>query len=134
MAKSNLAPIRPTTIPRNELNGALSAARLSRTLIEELQLNLTRVVFWSDSTTVLRWINSSSLKYTAYVGARIGEILELTTPEQWQYVPTGQNPADDASRGIDPSTLQAEHRWFRGPPFLQLVPDNWPPSPLINDM
>lgn len=130
MAKSNLAPIRPSTIPRNELNGALSAARLSQMIIAELQMDVIRVVFWSDSTTVLRWINSSSLKFSAYVGARIGEILELTAPEQWHYVPTDLNPADDASRGIAPSDLHAGHRWFCGPKFLRFIPDQWPTSPL----
>ena len=63
MAKSNLAPIRPSTIQRMELNGALTAARLSRTITDELKLNIVRTVFWTDSTTVLRWINSASLKF-----------------------------------------------------------------------
>ena len=40
MAKSNLAPLRPTTIFRNELNVALSAARLSCTLIDELRIDI----------------------------------------------------------------------------------------------
>ena len=130
MAKSNLAPIRPSTIQRMELNGALTAARLSRTITDELKLNIVRTVFWTDSTTVLRWINSASLKFKAYVGARIAEVLELTAPDEWHYVPTDLNPADDASRGIAPSELTINHRWFNGPDFLSLVPDQWPPSPI----
>ena len=58
MVRSNLAPIRPTTMPRLELNAALSAARLCGTVIEESKVEFRRVVLWSDATTFLTWIRS----------------------------------------------------------------------------
>ena len=64
MAKSNLAPLHPSTIPRLELRGALSAARLSVALKEDTGLEFQGVYLWTDSTTVLRWINSASFKFT----------------------------------------------------------------------
>ena len=99
-------------------------------LVEELRIDFRRIVYWTDSTTVLRWLRSPKVKFSAYVGARIGEICELSDPEQWHYVPTAVNPADDASRGISPRDLCASHRWFHGPEFLQRVPDEWPASPI----
>ena len=44
---------------------------------------------------------------------------------EWRYVPTHENPADDASRGVPASGL-SEHRWLHGPEFLQSSPERWP--------
>ena len=49
----------------------------------------------------------------------------------WEFVDTDNNPADDASRGIDLTSASADHRWFEGPEFLWKPEDLWPPSPMI---
>lgn len=85
-----------------ELNAALSAARLSAMLVEYLQMPFNRVVLWSDATIVLTWINSETLRFKAYVDSRIVELAELTSADQWRYVPSADIPADDISRGIAP--------------------------------
>ena len=132
LGKANLVSIKPSTIPRNELNAALLAANLFVSIKFELQMEFTRVVLWSDSSTVLRWLQSSSMKFTSYVASRVMKILEATTVDMWRYVPSQENPADDASRGIDPNFLHSSHRYFLGPQFLTLVPDDWPIAPWIN--
>lgn len=121
----------PSTILRLELCGKLSAARLAASLQHDCGLSFRRVCLWTDSTAVLRWINSSSYRFSPYVGARIGEILELTRPEQWNHVHKGLNPVDDASRGLSPQELHQTHRWFSGTEFLTRTPDDWPVTPLI---
>ena len=45
---------------------------------------------------------------------------------QWQYVPTRENPADDASRGLNAERVDSESRWFQGPPFLWHNEKDWP--------
>ena len=60
----------------------------------------------------------------------MGEIFEMTSPEHWNYVPSASNPADDASRGLDPSEFKVDHRWFSGPSFLR-GSDNWPKLPSL---
>jgi len=64
---------------------------------------------------------------------RIGEIQRLTTPDQWKYVPTKQNPADIASRGISVSKLACESLWWNGPEFLMLPKGQWPNRSVEND-
>lgn len=79
----------------------------------------------------MRWVNSTSYRFTPYVGVRIRGVLELTGAEQWLHVPTDQNPADDAIRGLSPLKSHPNHCWFIGPEFLSAVPNNWPSTPLL---
>ena len=56
---------------------------------------------------------------------RVAEIQETTNAKEWRHVPTHENPADDASRGVPASSLM-KSRWLHGPDFLQLSPEWWP--------
>ena len=37
---------------------------------------------------------------------------------QWHYVDTKSNPADDASRDLDVTNRKKVQRWYNGPAFL----------------
>ena len=130
-AKSRVAPLKFVTIPRMELCAAVMAVRVALFVLAELRVEVDQTFFWSDSTTVLSWINSTTFRFHVYVGNRLGEILESSDPEQWRYVRSAVNPADDLSRGIPASDLSPQHRWFTGPPFLRLNQEEWPTSPLL---
>lgn len=56
---------------------------------------------------------------------------ENTSPSQWRYVDTGENPADHASRGLIASEILSTN-WLSGPEFLwkERVPEG--PTPSIN--
>ncbi|KAJ8036637.1 hypothetical protein HOLleu_20672 [Holothuria leucospilota] len=123
-AKSRVAPLKRLTIPRLELQGAVLAARLSCTILEELTLKPVKVMFMIDSTIVLGWIQSNARGFKPFVSARVGEIQTVTDPSQWFYVPSEHNIADDVSRGI--SVEQLKGRWECGPEFLHTPEEEWP--------
>lgn len=101
ISKSRIAPLKFMTIPRLELNAAVLAARLGVQVKEEHDIIFNETVYWSDSTSVLSWVKSRSCRFNHYVSNRIREILEMSTSDQWNYVPSTTNPADDASRGLE---------------------------------
>jgi len=129
MAKSRVAPRQYVSMPRLELCGCLLGATLADTVKKELRLKIRNVTLFTDSTTNLRWLNASGTVFKAYVGNRIGTILGLFGAENWRYVPTLLNPADDISRGVLASELTASHRYFTGPAFLQQPVESWPSLP-----
>ncbi|KAK7879199.1 hypothetical protein WMY93_034023 [Mugilogobius chulae] len=117
------------SMPRLELCAALTGAQLAKVLQTELTIPLQSVYLWTDSTTVLQWIQSSSCRYKVFVGTRICEIQELTSPEQWRYVNSDNNPADDITRGKPLAELTVSSRWSQGPHFLTQTQDMWPQPP-----
>ncbi|XP_052449737.1 uncharacterized protein LOC128011416 [Carassius gibelio] len=128
-ARSRVAPRRQLSIPRLELCGALTAAQLSKTIQRELTVKTDKTVIWSDSTTVLSWLQSESCRFKVFVGTRVAEIQELTAESTWRYVDSSQNPADDVTRGKTLAELAVPNRWSQGPSFLQKGPAEWPSSP-----
>ena len=56
MAKSRVAPIKPLTLPKLELMGALTAARLCNFIIQALHPQNLSTHFWSDNQITLHWI------------------------------------------------------------------------------
>ena len=71
---------------------------------------------WTDSTTVLQWINSNE-KQPIFVANRVCEILEYTGVDQWNHVATKDNPADAGTLGMSAEILQLSS-WIKGPHFL----------------
>ncbi|XP_076246401.1 uncharacterized protein LOC143186603 [Calliopsis andreniformis] len=132
MAKTRVAPLKPLSVPRLELQAALLGARLAKTVTEELKMDVNRRYLWSDSITVIRWIKSEPRIRQVFVAHRLGEIGELTLSSEWRWVPSRLNPADDATRWSS-EALDPAGRWFVGPEFLQLAESNWPTDRPIDE-
>lgn len=93
-ARTRVAPLKGSTIPRLELSGALTLARLALKVAEAWKLEVKDFYLWTDSTVVLGWINSGSCRLKAFVANRVDQILEITEAQQWKHVRTDENPAD----------------------------------------
>ena len=128
-AKSRVSPLKELSIPRLEL----MAARILSTLMDrvykalKLQLKIEGCKYWSDSKTVLCWINNNA-PWKQFVQHRINEILQLTCKEDWSHCAGICNPADIASRGMSVSVLKASSMWWEGPHWLSLGRGHWPNS------
>ncbi|XP_039602818.1 uncharacterized protein LOC120524964 [Polypterus senegalus] len=111
MARSRVAPKRQISMPRLELCAALTCAQLAHLLTTELTLPIGQVLLWSDSTTILTWLKSESCRYKVFVGTRVAEIQNLTNLDNWNYIATKDNPADDITRGKTLKELSELNRW-----------------------
>ena len=126
MGKTRNAPIREWTIPHLELQAAVLATRLSKMIVNELDLQVDQTFFWSDSVTSLQYIKNETKRFQTFVANRVAEIHETSSPEQWHHIPGIMNPADDGSRGVGAQYFHAECRWWSGPKFLWEPEHMWP--------
>ncbi|XP_044180257.1 uncharacterized protein LOC122961557 [Acropora millepora] len=131
IGKSRQTPQKSITIPRLELSAAVVATRLNRMMKHELDVTVDREYFWTDSTCVLSYIVNKDKRFQTFVANRITTIHEGSRPDQWYYVHTCSNPADDASRGLSAEEFIHKNRWINGPSFLWEAEDFWPRQPDI---
>lgn len=118
LAKSRVAPLKTLTIPRLELTAAVLSVKVDQMLRRELRLQLENSVFWTDSQTVLKYIKNEDKRFQTFVANRVSYIRDRTLLQQWRYVATKENPADDASRGMHIKAFMHSKRWIAGPSFL----------------
>ena len=128
LGKARVTPLKPVTIPRLELTAAVLAVQMDKTLKAELQLQVENSFFWTDSTSVLKYIRNEDKRFHTFVANRVTTIRDATNVSQWRYVSTKDNPADDASRGRKVDDLVTGSRWIEGPSFLWKPERYWPES------
>ncbi|XP_054653604.1 uncharacterized protein LOC129193043 isoform X1 [Dunckerocampus dactyliophorus] len=117
LAKARVAPSKVTSIPRLELMAAVVSTKVSIMLKSELDMKVDQEVFWTDSRVVLGYINNDARRFHIFVANRVQLIRDNSSPSQWHYVDTSENPADHASRGLRASDLHTTS-WLKGPKFL----------------
>ncbi|XP_070855585.1 uncharacterized protein [Drosophila suzukii] len=131
-ARSRVTPVKPLTIPRVELSGALLCTQLADWIVNQRQAShhTISVHYWSDAMIVLYWISGDLRRWKTFVSNRIGAILEASSPSQWRHVLTQENPANCATRGLTPSQLKHHTLWWNGPHWLHLSEERWPVNPV----
>ena len=126
IGKSRVTPAKSVTIPRLELTAATVSVKISRMLEREMQYENLTSTYWTDSKAVLGYINNEARRFHTYVANRVQLIRDSSDTAAWNYIESETNPADDASRGLDCSSVVSQHRWFDGPSFLWKSRDHWP--------
>ena len=114
------------TIPRLELRAALLAARLLQLTAKHLDVPLSDFHLWSDLQVVLHWLCSDGPTGHDFVDNYVQHIQELVPDSAWHHVPTADNPADAAARGLDVASLGQSSLWWHRPSWLGDPAESWP--------
>nr|CAH7738741.1 unnamed protein product [Callosobruchus chinensis] len=125
-AKSKVSPLKSLTIPKLELCGALLLAQLTTKVKQSMNITFNKIFLWCDSTVCLAWIHTEPNRLQVFVQNRVAQIQAQTSPNNWHYIRTDENPADLLSRGVYPSILVNSHLWWSGPGWLKQDESYWP--------
>ena len=128
-AKTKVTRLKPPTIPRLELEGAVLLTKLLTKTAAILNIPPEDWHAWTDSAIVLCWLSGKPAEWKTFVTNRISFILQATSPVMWKHVPTADNPADCASRGMMPKELLHHTLWWEGPAWLSEDPVPIPRQP-----
>ncbi|XP_055605119.1 uncharacterized protein LOC129753329 [Uranotaenia lowii] len=128
-SKTRVAPLRYVSIPRLELQAAVIGVRLANDIGESHRINLAQRFFWTDSRDVLCWIRADHRKYSKFVAARVGEILEGSEIAEWNWIESSENVADEGTKWQKIPDFSTSNRWFNGPKFIRQEQTLWPSQP-----
>ncbi|XP_060085125.1 uncharacterized protein LOC132564489 [Ylistrum balloti] len=117
IGKAKVAPKHGHTVPRLELCAAVLAVQLGQTIEEELGIPSEDMIFYTDSMVVLGYLHNRVRRFYIYLANRVDKVLAFTQPNQWTYIPTNLNPADQGTRCLNAVHLQ-DSMWLSGPSVL----------------
>lgn len=97
-----MAPIKTVSVLRLQLNPTVLLTRLLKFVRDSLDLQHIPMYGWTDSSIALTWLRRHPSKWNIHVTNRVSEVQTCLPSINWNHVPSQDNPADYALRGLSP--------------------------------
>ena len=123
-AKSKL--VKGASIPKGELKGAVLASVLFHVTRRNCGDRFDDVLFVTDSTICLYWIQQDYRPLKATVRNSVIEIRRFSSPEQWYHLDGKMNIADLGTRPTEVADISPGSEWQNGPDWMKLDRDMMP--------
>ena len=114
------------TIPKSEMRAAVLGASLGHIVKCNLGDKCSEIVYVTDSSIALHWINSDSRPLETFVRNAVVEVRRLSDPGEWYHVPSQENIADLATRKTSVGEIGPQSDWQRGKPWMREPRERWP--------
>ena len=135
LAKTRVAPLSGTTIPRMELQSLLQATRILRKVVDSLEFPIERIILAGDSMCAILATQKDGVSFRTFFQNRLCEIDEnlqylkgkVQLVEPIRKIAGELNPVDLSTRtNARPADIQPESVWQKGPRFLLKSREEWP--------
>ena len=116
LAKSRLAPTKSPSLPQLELTALNLGAKLAKYICESFakELEIKRIVLWSDSQVALQWVFNGQSNKKPYVRQRVQNINDLCPDAECKFISGELNVADLLTRGLSAKEFKNSN-WLSGP-------------------
>ena len=125
IAKSRVVPrhAEAWSIPCKELIAVLEGSRIAIISWKSFEGRIKKLVMWTDAMTVLSWLTNDSIHPNKYIRRKLDKLNTLYRHfehVEFKHVPTTENPADVASRGLNlvRDGVNCINLWLNGSLFL----------------
>ena len=128
-AKSRVTPLKQISIPHTEMQAGVMSSRLSTSVQHHMSMKFEKVVYIIDSTCTLAFLHKDTVALKEFIGPRVAEVLETSTPDDWYHVPSASNIADLATRcNATLQDISPDSEWMKGASWMSRPEDEWPTS------
>ena len=125
--------MKEVTVPQLGLMSCALSTKLLQSVLKGLSLNTASIYCLSDSMIALYWIKNNK-EWKFWGKTRVDMIRKVVKPDNWHYISSSDNPADNVSREFLPNSIVNNKLLWFGPESSLRNKESWPEDKFVSDV